>query len=357
MGYYKVIRLKKPKLPKISVIINGMSKKPKKFYERKRQKIKKFLWGALILIAAISVVRIGVILKHRNETAIVNSQLTENKMSAKNIFLTETLPLLDKKGGNIITESSQESLLDEKVSAYFTFDDNALIMPEDFDLSSFQNEPIAVDLYGQEPKILVVHTHSQEEYIDSREGMEEDTIVGVGQTLCEILANEYGISVVHDVKQYDMENGELNRENSYEKMEQSVLKLLKKYPSVKVILDLHRDGVADDVHLVTTIEGQPTARLMFVNGICRPIEKAENVKNFNNPYIKENLAFSYQMQLQAETIYPDFMRKIYIKPYRYSTNLMPYSLLVEVGANTNTVEEAKNAMAPFAKLLTAVLGD
>ena len=74
-----------------------------------------------------------------------------------------------------------------------------------------------------------------------------------------------------------------------------------------------------------------------------------------NPYIQDNLAFSLQMKLKAEELYPGFTRRIYLKGYRYNMNLMPKTLLVEAGAQTNTVEEMKNAMEPLAEILSQVL--
>jgi stage II sporulation protein P len=74
-----------------------------------------------------------------------------------------------------------------------------------------------------------------------------------------------------------------------------------------------------------------------------------------NPYLEDNLAFSFQMQLAAAEYYPDFTRKIYLKGYRYNMHYCPKSLLVEVGAQNNTLEEAKNAMEPLADVLSKVL--
>ena len=78
-------------------------------------------------------------------------------------------------------------------------------------------------------------------------------------------------------------------------------------------------------------------------------------KYLKNPYIADNLAFSFQMQLAAAEYYPDFTRRIYLKGYRYNMHFCPKSLLVEVGAQTNTYEEAENAMEPLADILAKVL--
>jgi len=148
------------------------------------------------------------------------------------------------------------------------------------------------------------------------------------------------------------------REGSYERMEPALRKILKDNPSIEVVIDIHRDGLPDDVRLVTNINGKPTAKVMFVNGICKTMlnNKLVDIKSLPNPYIEENLAFSLQMQLKGNELYPGLLRKIYIKPYRYSLHMCPKSLMIEVGANTNTYEEAENAIEPLCEILAEVLG-
>ena len=121
-----------------------------------------------------------------------------------------------------------------------------------------------------------------------------------------------------------------------------------------MVIDLHRDGVPADRHLVTEINGKPTAKFMFFNGLSRTTSQGE-LSYLPNPYIADNLALSFQMQLAAAEYFPDLTRKIYLKGYRYNLHLCPKSMLVEVGAQTNTFEEAKNAMEPLAALLSYVL--
>ena len=93
---------------------------------------------------------------------------------------------------------------------------------------------------------------------------------------------------------------------------------------------------------------------MFFNGLSRTTSQG-NLSYLPNPYIEDNLAFSFQMQLAAAEYYPGFTRRIYLKGYRYNMHLCPKSMLIEVGAQTNSFEEAKNAMEPLAILLAKVL--
>ena len=96
------------------------------------------------------------------------------------------------------------------------------------------------------------------------------------------------------------------------------------------------------------------AKIMFFNGLSR-LTKTGDITYLPNPYIQDNLALSMQMQLAAAEYYPDFTRRIYLKGYRYNMQYCPKTMLIEVGAQTNTLEEAKNAMVPLADILNKVL--
>ena len=96
------------------------------------------------------------------------------------------------------------------------------------------------------------------------------------------------------------------------------------------------------------------AQIMFFNGLCRTTSQGE-LSHLPNTFLADNLALSFQMQLTAAEYYPGFTRKIYLKGYRYNMHLCSKSMLVEVGAQTNTFAEAKNAMEPLADILARVL--
>lgn len=207
---------------------------------------------------------------------------------------------------------------------------------------------LATDVEG--PQILIYHTHSQESYKDSASGDETTSVVGVGEYLAKLLSEQYGIEVLHHKGEYDV----ADHTKAYSNARPAIEKILAEYPTIEVVIDLHRDGVAANTHLVTELNGKPTAQIMFFNGLSRTTAKGE-LTYLENPYLEDNLAFSFQMQLAAEEYFPDFARKIYLKGYRYNMHLCPKSLLVEVGAQTNSFQEAKNAMEPLAILLAKVL--
>ena len=177
-------------------------------------------------------------------------------------------------------------------------------------------------------------------------------MVELGNRLTALL-EEKGYQVLHDTTSYDMAAGKLDRNHAYNYALDGIMGILQKYPSIQVVLDLHRDGVKESLHMVRTVNGKATAPIMFFNGMSQTPEG--EIEYLKNPYKTENLAFSLQMQLLAEEEYPDLTRKIFLKGLRYNLHVRPRSALIEVGAQTNTLEEALNAMEPLADILNKLL--
>lgn len=242
---------------------------------------------------------------------------------------------------------------DYLVSHFYIVDSSTMIGPEQLDAERLLRMDMKIDTEKEGPKVLIYHTHSQEEFKDSTPGKTSESIVGVGEYLTELL-NKKGINTIHDTGIYDIINGKLDRSNAYGKAEEAVSNILKKNPTIEVVIDLHRDGVASDTHLVTNINGKQTAKIMFFNGLSRSRTNGD-IEYLKNPYIEDNLAFSLQMKLACEDKYPGFTRNIYLRAYRYNLHLMPKSLLIEAGAQTNTVEEMMNAMEVLSDVLSRVI--
>ena len=206
---------------------------------------------------------------------------------------------------------------------------------------------------SDEPQILIYHTHGSGAYRGSRKGRKSDTVIGVGDVLTKRLEQK-NIKVVHDRNIYDVKNGKEERSKAYNYAATAIEKNLKKYPSIQVVIDLHRDGVNESTKLVTRQNGKRMAQIMFFNGMSRTATNG-NIKYLKNPNKQTNLAFSLQLQAQAALKYPGFTRKIYVKGYRYNLHYRGRSLLVEVGAQNNTLSEAKASMSLLAELLNNVL--
>lgn len=239
------------------------------------------------------------------------------------------------------------------VSNFYTVDSVTYINPSELNASELLGKDLRIDLSTGGSKILIYHTHSQETFADS-DNDPSTSIVGIGRYLTEILNNKYKIPTMHHEGVYDLINGKLDRSEAYEFAKPEVEQILAKNPNIEVVIDLHRDGVADTTHLVTEINGKPTAQIMFFNGLSRTRVNGD-LAGMANPYLQDNLAFSLQMKIAAETKYPGFARRNYLRGYKYNMDLMPRMLLIEAGAQTNTVEEMRNAMEVLADLLNSVL--
>nr|WP_294688515.1 stage II sporulation protein P [uncultured Anaerostipes sp.] len=206
---------------------------------------------------------------------------------------------------------------------------------------------------SEKPQILIYHTHGSETYRGSKKGKKSDTVIGVGDVLVKNLRKK-NIAVIHDRNIYDVKNGKEERSKAYNYAANAIEDHLKKYPSIKVVIDLHRDGVSEQTKLVTTQKGRRMAQIMFFNGMSRTASNGD-IKYLRNPNKQMNLAFSLQLQAQAAKKYPGFTRKIYMKGYRYNLHYRGRSLLVEVGAQNNTLSQAKASMSLLAELLSDVL--
>lgn len=260
------------------------------------------------------------------------------------------------------TEKTQTAKISEKKlknyaylrSHFYTVDQTTKTDAKELDAGKLLKKNMKIRKDGSKPKILIYHTHSQEAFKDSKAGDKKTSIVGMGDILTKELNDTYRIPTMHHEGVYDLIGGKMDRSRAYQLAEVKVRKILKKYPSIEVVIDLHRDGVGNNTHLVTSIDGKKTGQIMFFNGLSRT-KKNGDIAYLKNPYIQDNLAFSMQMQLAAAKKYPGFARRIYLKSYRYNMHLMPKYLLIEAGAQTNTVKEMQRSMKVLADLLDAVV--
>lgn len=237
---------------------------------------------------------------------------------------------------------------------FFVVDPTTTALESQINVDTLLGKDMKLEKNPEQPQILIYHTHSQEGFADSVEGDTSTTVIGVGDYLAQLLQERYGYQVLHITDTFDIVDGQLDRSAAYNYAEPVISQALQEHPTIEVVIDLHRDGVDESKHLITEVNGKPTAQVMFFNGLSRTNQNGE-ISYLPNPYIEDNLAFSFQLEYLAKQYYPEYTRCIYLKGYRYNLHLKPRSLLLEVGAQTNTVEEAKNAMEPFADLLYKVL--
>ena len=209
------------------------------------------------------------------------------------------------------------------------------------DVNNLLRAPLSFDINSDEPQILIVHTHTTESYTDSgktkytasdsdRSTDSSKNMIAVGNALAEVLNNR-GIKTIHDTTVHDFPayNG------SYERCKATVLKNLSKYPSIKIVLDVHRDGIvrADGtkVKVSSEVEGNKTAQCMFVVGTNSEL---------THDNWQENMKLAVKIQNKANEMYPNFMRPINLRSERFNQQLSKGSIIIEVGSNGNTLNEA-----------------
>ena len=247
---------------------------------------------------------------------------------------------------------NRESEFEMLLNRYFSMDAATSVDSNRLN-NSLLDLDLTLDTEKTGPQILIYHSHSQEGFVDTVEGDDTTTIVGVGDYLTELLTETYGYQVIHDRGVYDLVDGVLDRNVAYDYSGEAVRQWLEKYPQIQVVIDLHRDGV-DGKRFVVQENGRPTANLMFILGMSRTADQ-QDISYLPNPYIKENMAFALQLQKKAEEMAPELMRNIYLMAYRFNLHYRPKSLLLEAGTQLNTLEEEKNAMEVFAGILDAEL--
>lgn len=263
------------------------------------------------------------------------------------------IPAVSEAG--IVYSMEQLSDFDFLMSKMYTVPKRAKVLESDLVASEMLASDMSLKGDNSKPQILIYHTHSQEGFVDSVQGDDSTSIVAVGTYLAKILSEVYGYNVIHCTEHFDIKGGSLDRSKAYTYAEYTVEQILEDNPSIEVVLDIHRDGLKEGADkLVTNINGKDTAKIMFFNGVSRSSESGD-IDYLYNRYRKENLAFSFQLKLMALQCYPEFTRRNYIDAYQYNMHLRPKSVLVEVGAQNNTLQEELNAMEVLAEVLHRVI--
>lgn len=198
----------------------------------------------------------------------------------------------------------------------------------------------------EKPQILIIHTHATESFAGTsgRSLDKNQNMIEVGRVFKESLTKR-GFSVIHDTTYHDYPNYNGSYANSLKTVEE----YLKKYPSVNIVFDLHRDGVIDQngsaVKLSANYNGQSVAKLMFVVGT--------DAGGLTHPNWKSNLCFATSLQSRLNSICNGLMRPINVRNERFNHHTTPSSVIVECGTNGNTLEEACRSV----QLLALALSD
>lgn len=297
------------------------------------------------------------------DLSLENALLTENRAAGNNTGLQEEIAdpadTENKYDGTSSFYEVEEPVYryqwdtlreyEDLVKAFYAIDGTTSAGTELLDTERLLSANMQMQGDNGQPQILIYHTHASEAFADSVEGDSSTTIVGAGEKLASVLRDKYDYNVIHNTEIFDED-----RDYAYSNSLPAIEQLLEDNPSIEVVIDLHRDEMPADRRLVIDLQGRPTAQFMFFNGLSRT-KKGGTIEYLENPYLADNLAFSFQMQVASNEYYPGIARRIYLKAYRYNMHLRAKSLLIELGAQNNTVEEIMNAVEPLAHVIHLVL--
>ena len=226
----------------------------------------------------------------------------------------------------------------------------------ELDVVALAEAQLTLTLPQEGPQVLIVHTHGSEAYTpdgadtyvatgECRTTDVEKSVVRVGDEIAKVLT-EMGLTVVHDTALYDYP--EYN--GAYDRSLAAVESWLEQYPTIQVVLDVHRDALIGSDGTVykpiTTINGEKSAQVMLVMG---------SNALYDHPGWLENLSLAVKVQKEMNTLWPTLARPIGLRENRYNQQTAPGAMLVEVGSHGNTLQEALAAARMFARALGAVL--
>ncbi len=243
------------------------------------------------------------------------------------------------------SETTQPPTEPEATQPAFSPEDAELVEVNSFcgymlDVETMLQTPLTWDLYGEEPTVLILHTHTTESYTKTEDYQEcapyhtldeGYNVVSVGEVISEKL-QERGISVLHDKTVHD----EPSYNNAYEYARETVEAYMEKYPSIQLVLDIHRDAAETDageqVAFRAQVDGQDSAKLMVVVGT--------DASGLEHPEWQKNMSLAVKLHAELESIAPGICRPIHFRSQRFNQDLCPGALLIEVGAAGNYRQEA-----------------
>lgn len=211
-------------------------------------------------------------------------------------------------------------------------------------------------LTGDGAKVLIMHTHTTECYSSSektkyssaergRTTNDKKNMIAIGNVIADKL-NAAGIKTIHDTTVHDYPT----YNKAYTRAAVTIEKNLKENPDIKAVLDIHRDAVpekGEKIKMTSDVNGVKAAQVMIVAGTDK--------NGLLHDKWRDNFIFASKLQKEANELYPGLMRNINLRAERFNQQLTPGSLIIEVGSNTNTFEEAETAAAAFADAAAAVL--
>ncbi|MBR4973468.1 MAG: stage II sporulation protein P [Clostridia bacterium] len=286
-------------------------------------------------------------------------QISQNTVNAQNTQNTQTFV-------EVATGAVKGNIISKYISPYnASLSYDSIYVKNNTSLSPNLKKLLSQDLtfkikQTNEPQVLIMHTHTTETFMptdstvytenfESRTTDNSRNMARIGEIVSERL-NGAGIVTLHDKTQHDYPE----YTGSYTRSAKTINSYLKKYPSIKIVLDLHRDAVSsgesDKVKLVTEIQGKKAAQVMLVMG-----SQSGSVTNY--PNWQENFKLAIRLQQKMEKMYPTLARPLMLMSKNYNQSLSNGSLLIEFGTDANSLEEAHYSATLVSDALVSLLND
>jgi stage II sporulation protein P len=306
----------------------------------------------------------------------INEQREKARENEKKLEITHVTGEGINSGEDINSQEYENSIYSEAASS-ISFDEDegkdrenseeiskgsiAILNETDYsiDIDKLLSEPLNIRTNRNGPRVLIFHTHTTESYLQKLDQLDNDSIpswsrdnrknvVRVGEELAQILRNQYNIEVIHNDTVHDYPS----YNNSYSNSLKTVSSILKSYPSLELVIDIHRDAVGTDkpkLRVVSEIEGKKAAKVMFVVGT--------DSARLPHPNWKENLKLAVKLQHNLNLQCSGLARHIYISENRYNHHLSKGALIIEVGGDGNTVDEALVSTKYIARAISTILNE
>ena len=306
--------------------------------------------------------QVSTVPKSEKTTAVSTDEKVSSSENKSDITVTpDDITALIKKYSELFKDDKKDgdikSVTYEKAGATHIFENVRVkntTETKTLNIEKVLSEPLELSVDKSKPAVLIFHSHTSEGYemierdwyacdYSSRSNDESKNIVRVGTEIADYLT-KLGYTVIHDKTIHDK-----SYSDSYPTSRETVAKHLEEHPEIQIVLDIHRDSITQNdgvkIKPVNTIGGKKAAQLMIITG-------AEEGKVEDFPNWEYNLRFALQLQKKCETMFPGLMRPVLFSQRKYNMDMTKFSLLVEMGSEANTLEEACYS----GRMLAAALG-
>lgn len=297
------------------------------------------------------------------EVSVSSDEDTDKKASAGNETDTASEDQTEEESSESVDDSSKGKVSETQIKNSGVSYGNVYVKDGnsnyDADIRTLINSNANCKIEkNSDYQVLLVHTHTTEGYADSNKDWynknveprttdKSESVVAVGDEI-EAKLNAAGIKTLHVTTYHDYPE----YTGAYDRARETIQSYLEKYPSIQMVIDVHRDSITQDdgtkIKPTVTINGKKAAQVMIISG-------CDNDGNLNFPGWQNNLIIATQLQKQLADDYEGLARPLYFAPFRYNMDLTPNSLLIEFGTDVNTLDEAKYSGQMVGEALVKVL--